>query len=165
MKKIILFTTCIVILFTACKKSKSNNNTPAPNTVQMTLGGINYTFSKILIDTTFTGANGTTLYAELADDTTEYANLMTLAFADPVALGVKTYTDTTSIPQAAFEFEFDGISHYDYSNVGNKISPLIVSVTAISPTSIQGTFSGTIYLNGDIAEDQKYATGKFNLSR
>ena len=55
---------------------------------------------------------------------------------------------------------------YDFSTIGLVSNPFTVTVTSITPTSIQGTFKGTLFLDNDSTSNtdslRVITNGKFN---
>jgi hypothetical protein len=162
MKKIILFI-LVSIVFVSCKKG--NSATPN-NTITATIDGINYTFNKGIIDTSV--ANGYPLIVVGATDADSNAVLLEIETLSGV-FTTTTYglpNDTSNI--AGFLVS-NPISAYT-NNEDKPRPPFTVTVTSLKSTeagiSIQGTFQGNIYLNGDTTQTPKVVTnGKFNFTK
>jgi hypothetical protein len=163
MKKIILLA-AMPLLLLACKKSKSDNL--PENTITATINDTDYVFN-----TNFTSQTvidpPEIFYVGLAADSTLPAASFDFAVGmlngKPITTGVYTETgDPTKIASA--ELDIQGLPHYE--TAGTKADPFTVTITSINTTSVQGTFHGNIYKNGDSLQTKKVITnGKFNMNR
>jgi hypothetical protein len=162
MKKILSITVLTIALF-SCKKSSSGI---AENTITATIGDTLYTFNQGILDTTFYQSNLLESVVVASDQ-----NLVQAA----VIFGTKSNRITTviygnyedSINLAEFQIKFANGRTYSNTSISEPASsPLLVTVTSFTSTHTQGTFKGTIYLNGDTTStDKKVVTnGSFNFT-
>ena len=80
-----------------------------------------------------------------------------------ITAGVYTETGDSS-KTVSVELHVPGL--VNYMNANTRTDPFTVNVTSINGHSIQGTFHGNIYKNGDSLQTRKVITnGKFNMDR
>jgi hypothetical protein len=168
MKKIILFT-ALVFIFVACKKN-GNNSLPV-NTIEVNINGTDYTFNKNTFDTVIispaeadiplyefrasldTGINSKTFAITLVSDNLDSIKSYT-EFNYPNNWGYVTYSrDTTHY------FE------YDYNSENPHSTPVTINITSVTSSTIQGTFNGDLFLDGNDDSAKATVTGRFNFNR
>jgi hypothetical protein len=161
MKKIILFVLLGVTIF-SCKKKSSGSPAIPINTIIATIDDTVYTFNQNIQDTTAALYSDSVIYLGASDPNSDQA---VIVLRSDSAFATRTYNADTSFDYAAvFDITFSS-SNYE-STIPQLNNPLTVIVTAITDTSIQGTFSGNIYLNGDTTKALKVVTdGKFNFRK
>jgi hypothetical protein len=164
MKKLILFA-ILAIAFASCKKS--NSGSPV-NTITATINDTVYTFNNKFLDTTIAEASDSEIGVEMTAQDLNL-NTITLIIADRNAIPLKTTTygstgDTVRLAGMGFASLLS-----NYSNLSDPpgSNPLTITVNSITSTSIQGTFKGTIFLNGDTTSaDKKTVTnGTFSFTK
>jgi hypothetical protein len=176
MKKILLFSACVLLVFSACKKDSAK--TASSNTITATVGGSNINFS--------TNATG-----ELATDSGAYVLAVggltgTSSSAQSIVVGLLsdkpfvkgTYTFDTStdpntitvLPSIAYLTNTSGdeSSEFDsntdiYLQNSTLSTTCTVTITSISSTNIQGTFNGLLTNDGDNTTTKTVTNGKFNV--
>jgi hypothetical protein len=166
MKKLVLFGTLAILVLVSCKKSSSGSITTA-NSISATVKPIGspafplslnqyaYTYSYIdgsnPIDYYFDGGAYDSLNNQLDVDIDSYYKPFS-----PRKYGA--IGDTTS--DAYVYYDSVGIKQFYSYTSGNSI----VNVTSVGST-IQGTFTGTLYENGTPGGDSVIITnGKFNIA-
>lgn len=161
MKKAILFVLLGVTIFSCKKKSSSSPAIPF-NTIIATIGDTVYTFNRNIYDTATMVVGDSAILIEASDSS---ADLAAVVLRSDSAITTRTYNADTSFDHAGvFDIELSS-SNYENS-IPQSNNPLTVIVTAITDTSIQGTFSGNIYLDGDTTKALKVVTnGKFNFRK
>jgi len=167
MKKIILFGVLAIVL-ASCKKSSSG--TPV-NSITATINDTNYTFNNRVVDTTVLSDSTPDVILSAADFN---LNTFTLSFAaknKPLIAGTiyGSYGDSVHLLDAEFYPFYSPSYNYKalpYPMVSSN-AQLTVTLTSISSTNIQGTFKGTIFLNGDTTSTNRktVTNGKFNFTK
>jgi hypothetical protein len=156
-----------VVTFLSCKKS--NTSLPS-NTIQAIINGKTSTFN-FGVFATRTGTPGPRIpnYVILLTGLTNSTTL-----AGSISLGVQgvdtittaTYNENSSTNNASITY----INNIDlfgniFSNGHATSNPFIIVVTSLNSKSIQGTFHGDIFNNGDSAQTLETVTnGKFNVN-
>jgi hypothetical protein len=181
MKKIFALAIISMALI-SCKKS----STPGIGTagIQATIGNNTTVFNVLAYGSPYKNANN-----YVNTDSTYYISIYAsnsaisqpslsiyLTSNQPIASGV-VFSDTAAVPyyyyaplpyiSSSLEIEYE---HYNdpnnafgyYYTAGVKSSPTTLTITAISATSISGTFQGAIYFQGDSTGLKQVVTnGKF----
>jgi len=161
MKKIILFVLLGVTIF-SCKKKSSGSPAIPINTIIATIDDTVYTFNQNIQDTTAALYSDSVIYLGASDPNSDQAVII---LRSDTAFATRTYNADTSFDHVALFDVILSSSQYENS-VPQTNNPLTVIVTAITDTSIQGTFGGNIYLNGDTTKALKVVTnGKFNFRK
>jgi hypothetical protein len=163
MKKIILFAIAGVLLL-SCKKSGPAH--VATNTITATIDDTNYAFNQSVAS-----VSGITslfsLYEIVGYDSTinPVANC-TLQLKSIDEFTNKTFGivgDTTSA--ASFEYDQNGFK-YKTASKNTATTAFTITIIGISGSSIQGTFTGNIFEEGDTTLTKKVVTnGKFDIER
>lgn len=177
MKKILLISACVIFAFASCKKDSSKKI--ASNTITATVGGTNTSFN-------------TSAEAELASDsgayimviagltgTTSSAQSMVVGLLSdqPFVKGTYTFDESTDpntitvLPSIAYltntsgdeSSEFESNTEIDLGN-STLSTTATVTITSISTTNIQGTFSGLLVNDGDGTTTKSVTNGKFNVT-
>jgi hypothetical protein len=160
MKKIIVFA-ALVVLFASCKKSDSGNIV-APNTITATIGGTNYLFNQ-------RGGSSIAVYQPNGqyfsifenDSLSNSLNIFASSYASNFSLS--SYTSALGSTNGLGNFRFS-LANDTTQYAGSIQNPIVITLTAVTSTSIQGTFQGIIYANADTSKISKVVTnGKFNL--
>jgi len=165
MKKLIFFAVCVVFVLFACNKSGVK---PQIN-VSATIDGVDENFNTT---DSLRYSNTPTVYSasiSATNGTSATADKMELMVNNPTQITTGTYT-LTKPWNPPFEpliiYSTDGGSNYanDYvvDYTGNH--PAEITITSVSNTSIQGTFSGVLVVAAGTSGATKTITnGKFNL--
>ena len=165
MKKIIFFA-IIAIVFTSCKKSSSGSPV---NAITVTINDTVYTFNNHILDTTIYQASDSELGIELSAQDLNL-NTITLVIVDADVAPLKAITyglsgDTNHL--SIMEFQSTNQTNYTSGFPASVLNPFTVTVNSLTSTSIQGTFKGTIYLNGDTTSTSKkpVTNGTFSFTK
>jgi hypothetical protein len=164
MKKIILLA-AIPMLLLSCKKNKSDNL--PENTITATINDTDYVFNTNFASETFINPPEIAYVALAADSTLALASSFDFAVimlnGKPITPGVYIETGDPG-KTASAELQVQGSTSYE--TAGTKTDPFTITVTSINSTSVQGTFHGSIYEDGDSLKTKKVITnGKFNMNR
>ncbi len=161
--KPLLVAVCIVLALASCQKSATNKSV---NTISATIDGMNESFGAS-VATQMSNAAQASYSVSIAASTGTGTNADALSIF--VSSNNKIVTGTyTNIPDSSGNFlqivylkgAIGTPVTYNTDYAGTKPSSL--TITAISSTSVQGTFSGQLILtNGDSAKT--VTDGKFNL--
>jgi hypothetical protein len=174
MKKLLLLSACVLLAFASCKKDSSK--IIASNTITATVGGSNINFS-----TTATGA----LVSDSGAYILEIGGLSgTSSSAQSIAVGLLsespfvkgTYTfnkstdpnTITVIPAIAYTGNLSGTDAFESETVIDLQDSTIstsctVTITSITSTNVQGTFSGLLVNDEDNTTTKTVTNGKFNV--
>lgn len=152
-----------VAALSSCKKDKKVSATPTPTgSVTATIDGeaLNFSASTLVLSGSTNGANFTAIQGNASDGTT-----MTITIYGTLTAG-KTYTsndpDPGNEPILLYASGDDGYLN-DITNPS-----VSVTLTAVSSSSIQGTFSGTvtdISAGANKGKSKVITNGKFNVPR
>ncbi len=173
MKKI--FAVALISLtLISCKKSSSPGI--GTNGLQVTLAGKAKVYNVVggaFTYTDYSGPDSTVhMYIYFYDNTNanlaSYFEVDLQSYNSPFTLGT-VYSDTSTVGRYTdFEIGSDFDPHNSFINyytAGNPANPSTTTITAISATSISGTFQGIMYDDGDTTKLSKTVTnGKFIAS-
>jgi hypothetical protein len=162
MKKVFFLMVVSMIAASCSKHSTTPAATVIPaQTITATIDGTNYTFNQGGLDSSSTGPLGPEIVLIKLDASGEMG---AFAVESDAAFVPKVYGangDIHSMTQFGASLQ-----NINYTSASPSSNPMIVTVTAVTPTSIQGTFQGNIYLNGDTTKAVKVVTnGQFNYSK
>lgn len=172
MKKIFILSIALIGLFASCKKSSS---TPPPTSFTATLNGTSKNFG---VSATGIKAfqGGVTGYAALGAVSLPSGEELDINIdnglsGDSIVAG--TYSDTSSRFDIDLQYlvsptgdSYEGGTDIDGSQSGTSglSNHLKLVITSITATTISGTFSGNMYLNGDPTSTVIAVTnGNFNV--
>jgi hypothetical protein len=149
----------LVTLFSSCKKSSSGNSASS-YFITATINGTTKSFATMPFAHTSTNLGITLTGIEGAVTSTEpiLVSVANIPSSQPIVAG--TYSDTSTSfevealysPNSPSGVSYSGGSNEDGSNsgLGNSApgNHFKVVITSITSTTIKGTFSGNVYLNG-----------------
>jgi hypothetical protein len=178
MKKFLFISACLTLAFSACKKESSKTSTTASNTITATVGGSNVNFStsataEVVIDSgiyvlAVQGVTGTSSSAQ--------SIIVGVLAQGPIVKGSYTINSTTNpnvtvIPAIDYTTSLSGNdgdlfeTNIDFDIPNDNISTTTkVTITSISSTNVQGTFSGVLINDADGTSTETVANGKFNVA-
>jgi hypothetical protein len=165
MKKLILFGV-LAIIFASCKKSGSGSPT---NAITATINDTVYTFNNHILDTTIYESSDSELGIELsAQDLNLNTILIVIANAHAAPLKTITY-GLSGDSNHLSEMEYESTVQTNYASGFPEAieNPFTVTVNSLTSTTIQGTFKGTIFLNGDTTSANKktVTNGTFSFTK
>jgi hypothetical protein len=173
---IVIIICTMSVVFTSCKKSTSvtnnnstiNNNpndTLAANTIQATINDTLYTFN---VGTRDTGYIQTGTVREISgwDADINNSNTIIIEFKTPLKIPVDTGSYQTSPRLVNISFATQGATTFFQNIMGKSTNSVSAIITEISAISIEGTFEGDIYFNGDKTLAKETITnGRFNFTK
>lgn len=169
MKKLLLLSACVMLAFSACKKDSAK--VTATNTLSVTIGGVNETFTSNVTAQSIIDTPGYTI--GIAGFRGSGANLegvqLEVNSDSPVTTG--TYTINASTAQNATRFPL--LAYYKFMGSTNQLTygtdlsganSSTITITSISSTNVQGTFSGVLIDENGGSTTEAMASGKFNVN-
>jgi hypothetical protein len=165
MKKVLVFVSCIVVLFASCKKDKQQ----APSyyiTADVDGVPVSFTTNNLAKLSNATLTENNTLYLYGATGFDENSDAISINVSEPeVITQGSTYTgsidDTRFVAIAYIAGPFSAtrpneyVSYFDDGGMG-------ITITSLTDKSIEGTFRGTM-LNTNNGTEKKITNGKFKL--
>jgi len=160
MKKLLLISACLVLVFSACKKDSTKTTTS--NSITATVGSSNFNFSTAATAEVISGSGIYSIQILGSTGAGSSAQGVSIAIESdkPIVKGTYSVTDTSS---------FTDITYVENPSVSTPVSfssqvTGTVNITSISSTNVQGTFSGILVSNQDNTTTQILSNGKFNVS-
>jgi hypothetical protein len=165
MKKIILFSV-LGLLLVSCKKNVTGDIV-AVNTVTATVDDSDYVFNQNLYDDSGFDPGAEYFSVTEQGDSIISGIELDVTAMDSIKITPGTYGLNGDLTRMGDIDLYDKNTATDYYNIDNSATrPFTITVTSITPTSIEGTFKGVAYANRDTTLAQKTITnGKFNISR
>jgi hypothetical protein len=141
------------------------NDTLAYNTIQATINDTLYTFNVGTKDTGYI-QTGTVRGVSGWDADINNSNTIIIDFKTALKTPVDVGSYLISPRLVDISFATQGATTF-YQNIAGKSSNTVSAViSAISSTSIEGTFEGDIYFNGDKTSTKETITnGRFNFTK
>jgi hypothetical protein len=162
MKKILLISACLVLVFSACKKDSSKTITTTKTGITATIDGSDVDFS--------TGAT-----AQAITSSGEYSIQIigsTGSGSSAKGISVSIYSDKPIVKGTYLASDTLSSSYVIYVENAPSSNPLsfiatsaeAVTITSISSTNIQGTFYSGLLWDKDGITPRTLTNGKFNVS-
>jgi len=167
-----------MLAFASCKKD-SNKKVTASNTITATVGGTNTNFNTDAVAELASDSGAYVLeVVGLTGTTTSSQSIVIALLSDqPFVKGTYTFDTTTDpntitvLPALAYltdesgseSSEFESNTDIDLEN-STLSTTCTVTITAISSTNVQGTFSGLLVNDGDETTTKSVTNGKFNVT-
>lgn len=159
MKRIIVIATCILLVFSGCKK---NSNVAPANTISADIDGVTENFNTRAIATLSTGPTSNSGFTILGTNgATSDSDFLSITVAINQTITTGSYTSDTSFVSILYKFgpsSIDNLNDYHTDLAG---SPSTVVITKLTSTNIQGTFSGKLVYG---SASKTVTNGKFNLT-
>lgn len=171
MKKILLFSACVMLAFASCKKS-DKNAPAASNTITATVGGTDTKFNTRVTGIIENSQGFYNLLVTGASSTGSNAQVMAISMLSqkPIAKGTyildsSTDPNATTIPDLDYTPNISSSSSLDFATdpTGQNSATTTITITSISSTNIQGTFSGLL-LGSDYVAMKSITNGTFNAT-
>jgi len=172
MKKLLLFSACIMLAFASCKKSDpTKSNTTAVGTISATIGGVNETFTtSVVAESVDTPSYTIAISGFRGTGATQEGIQIGISSYKPITTG--TYTISSALSNDVVYTPFVG--YYKNTSVsslvtfGTDFSAVHITtiiITSLSSTNVQGTFSGVlINEDGTSTDTQTITDGKFDVN-
>lgn len=162
MRKIIALSS-LVLLLMSCKKN-SDDSSVAANSIQANIGGTTYNFNVSAKATKMDGTGYHFISIAGADANSASANVIGIIANSNVPVTTGTYNENDAVNYGSLSFSVNISTGNTYIDAGSTTNPVIVTITSLTSTNIQGTFKGDIYLGGSTSAAKKVvADGKFNV--
>ena len=163
MRKIIVFAS-LVLLLMSCKKNSDDNGAIAANSIQANIGGTTYNFNVSAKAIKMDGTGYHFISIAGADANSATANVIGIIANSNVAVTTGTYNENDAVNFGSLSYSVNISSGNTYTDAGSTTNPVIVTITSLTGTSVQGTFKGDIYLGSSTSGTKKVvADGKFNV--
>jgi hypothetical protein len=172
MKKFLLIAVSLLFIVTSCKKKSEDNPIPV-NTISATVDGVNISLSTNISAKFSTNQIGALSYTlNIQGATPNKAFGISLTSPDKNAITKGTYTLASSknstpiwVYVAYEDYELNtNIPDQPYITDPNGIQPTTITITSISSTNVQGTFSGTLVYSQGSSGTKNVTNGKFNIN-
>jgi len=155
MKPIYLFLFFLIIV-AACGKSGADK---IPDKISVDIDGIKTTFNSSATATNGSASGLFLLYISGAQDASVKSNTISFGIANVNAIGIGSYYQSPT--GVSMQYVQPGTPYVARPTTG---PPATVTITSLAYNNVQGTFSGTVFLNGDTTGAKKVLTnGEFNL--
>ena len=165
---------CLLFVFSSCGK-KADVIAPAnTNNISATVDGANVSFNAEAAARVVTNEPGAYPYLlDITGATSTAGNnaiiVITVSSENPITTGTYISSDTNPGPVS-----FSGLT-YQQDVAGSQIAnpyitdnsghyPTTVTITSISSTNVQGTFSGTLVYSIGGSQTETVTNGKFNMT-
>jgi hypothetical protein len=168
MKRLFLISACAILAFSACKKD--SNKTTATVSLSATVGGTNETYSNVIAQS-IVDTPGYTI--GISGSRGSGANLEVLQLevnsVNPITTGTYTLNSSTSSDISTFPL----LAYYKYTSATNELiygtdltgaNVSTITISSISSTNVQGTFSGVLIDEIDGTTTDAITSGKFNAT-
>jgi hypothetical protein len=165
MKKPLLIAICILTLFVSCKKSSSEAPT---DTISANIDGVSESFNTAAYAHLSTGVQlNSNLVITGGYDGAGGSDIMSFTITSDHTITKGTYVNTSSsngsyVSIAYTKGPLSLANPTIYASVVDGTPPSSITITSISSTNIQGTFSGQLVLSGGSAA-KSVTGGKFNV--
>jgi hypothetical protein len=172
MKKILLFAVSLLFVLASCKKTSEDNPIPV-NTISATVDGVNISHNtNISAKFSSNSIGGPSYTLNIQAATPNKAFGISLTSPDKNAIAKGTYTLASSKNNTPIWVYVDyedyepntNIPDQPYITDPNGIQPTTVTITSISSTNVQGTFSGTLVYSQGGSGTKTVTNGKFNVN-
>ena len=173
MKKVLLISFCILFIFTSCKKK---SEVVPVNTITATVNGVNMNFNVNIhaqYDGDFegTGNTGLTIVGGATIDSITGLMGISIVTANANSITKGTYiaanaNNTPPIWAALSYTDFNSVTNSPGTNYVSNINnsaPFTITITSISNTNVQGTFSGILGNLNNSSDIKTVNNGKFNV--
>jgi len=167
MKKVLASLVCISFFFLSCKKSASSVS--SNGSLSATINGVNQSFNNILLAKNTAMSGQYSLYFSGTNGTSATADELSITVDAYQAITPGTYTLGgsslgTTLPDIGYDQAYaqGGVANLYTSDITGTYTTT-VTITAISSTSVQGTFSGTV-VSSSGNTTKTITNGKFNIT-
>ena len=162
MKKALIFVSCILLVFTSCKK---NSDVAPSNTISANINGVEESFNTNTVaqlSSLIKLNDGLSIYGTNGSATG--ADILTISLSLNQTLTKGSYTsgsNTVGLVSILYQSGPFSIANLNYYATDDSANQTTVIITTLTGTNIQGTFSG-ILVNGNATKT--VTNGKFNLT-
>lgn len=164
MRTVHFFFISLMVVLASCIKgdmSATNNKQTIPGVISAVVDTTNMTFNYGAVADTATGPGQYGVAISGSTDASSSAKNVLVQVGSLVPLHVGTYTQTSIDAGIALIYSENSTG---LSYVSGSASQLEITFSIFTATMIKGTFSGTVYLQGDSTQPKKVLTnGEFSL--
>ena len=171
MKKLLLFSACIMLAFASCKKNDPTKSTTAVGTISATIGGVNETFTtSVIAESADTPAYNIAISGFRGTDVNREGIQIGISSYKPITTGTYTISSALSndVVYTPFVGYYKNTSVSSVATFGTDFSAVnitTITITSLSSTNVQGTFSGVlINEDGTSTDTQTITNGKFDVN-
>ena len=165
MKKILLFSACVMLAFASCKKS--DKNAPAgSNTITANVDGNAVDFNNGATGLLSISQGGYVLFVSGFSGTGSSEQSMQIGIDSQKPITTGTYSlssstdpNATASPQLAYGLG----APTPIGFITDGVNLTTITITSISSTNVQGTFSGVLLSSQDATTTKSITNGKFNV--
>lgn len=161
--KLLFLTIATALLFLSCNKS---HNTGTNYYISCTLDGVGKNFAGNVTATRTADVTGSSLNINglFSQTSSEGIDILIGSNNPNQPIGVGTYVDTSTASRVILTYAPSlTATNYSGSNATSDsaahhfitISHVTVVITAVAPGDVQGTFSGDVFLSGNVFSDRK----------
>jgi hypothetical protein len=167
MKNVLFLCLSTCVIFFSCSKSGTSSPSGGTNTISATVDGVNENFNNIVLAKIIDQGGGRySLVLGGTTGTTASADVMTITVDGDRQIAAGAFSLTLSPTNhywPALGYTKGGTNNY-MSDVTGTL-PTNVTITSITSTNVQGSFSGGVVLyNGTGAATKNVTNGKFNVN-
>ena len=156
-----------MLAFASCKKNDpAKSNTTAVGTISATIGGVNETFTtSVIAESADTPAYNIAISGFRGTDVNRVGIQIGISSYKPITTG--TYAISSAVSNDVVYTPFVG--YYKNTSVSSIAifgtdNITTITITSVSNTNVQGTFSGVLLNEDGSTDTQTIANGKFNVN-
>jgi hypothetical protein len=168
MKKLLLFSACVMLAFSSCSKKKDNSPS-ATNTITANVAGTDTKFNTTVTGVLASGQGAYDLAITGLTGTGTSAQSLSISIGsqNPIVKGTytlnsSTSSDATSFPDLVYEANLSGSSSAEFATDFTGTNATTITITSITSTNVQGTFNGVLV--GDGNTTKSITSGTFNAT-
>ena len=166
MRKYLFCSVCIILTLTSCSK-KGSSPVVNSNTISATIDGVDESFNTIAVAKNISVSQGYSLFFAGTNGTSSTADAFSITVdgLQPITTGTFDLSGGASgnyFPGMAYTQPGSIIYEQDLSGA----NPTIVTITTLTATNVQGSFSGklVLYSGSGVPATKTITNGKFNVS-
>lgn len=145
-----------LMIITSCEKSGADK---IPDKISVYIDGVKTTFNSSAIAVSGSTSGQFLLYVSGAQDATQKSNTIGFGISSLDIIKIGSYHQSPT--GVSMQYIQNGIPYVARPTSQDTAT---VTITALAFNNVQGTFSGTVYLNGDTTLAKKILTdGQFNV--
>jgi hypothetical protein len=165
----ILFPLAILLMFCGCKPEdmltpiNGGGGGGGTGSLQVSMDGTNTTFNTSAIAALSNTSGFFTLQMLGFNGAAGTSSTLQVAVIRSSAIATGTYSETNTTGDVVSVIYHDVSTSKTYQNFASATNPLTITITALSSTSVQGTFQGDIFDISSLTTKKVLTSGSFNL--